>query len=204
MTLSSQWTDTPAAVPRSAAGETQDPVVISLSVTPPIPAENYELRILQSLRRIIRAIETHSQALVQHHQVTGPQLACLLAMRQHGALTTCKLAQAVFLSPSTVVGIIDRLTDKGLVARERGSRDRRQVLVALTEAGLRLTQSAPSPLQETFAAALKQLPELERVSITLALEKIVDLMNARGIDAAPLLETGPLVSATPPKKPPLP
>ena len=62
----------------------------SLTATPPIPAANYELRILQSLRRIIRAIETHSQALSQHHQVTGPQLACLLALRESGALTTCK------------------------------------------------------------------------------------------------------------------
>ena len=166
--------------------------VTSLTATPPIPAANYELRILQSLRRIIRAIETHSQSLSQHHQVTGPQLACLLALRESGALTTCNLAQAVSLSPSTVVGIVDRLADKGLVSRERGSRDRRQVLVSLTESGLALTASAPSPLQETFAAALKLLPELEQVSITLALEKVVDLMNARGIDAAPLLETGPL------------
>lgn len=181
------------------------PPMTSLRATPPIPAASYELRILQSLRRIIRAIETDSQVLAQHHHVTGPQLACLLAVREHGALTTCKLAQAVFLSPSTVVGIVDRLAEKGLVVRERGQRDRRQVLVALTEAGLRLTERAPSPLQETLATGLRELPELEQVSITLALEKVVDLMNARGIDAAPLLATGSLTSPPPrPEKPPLP
>lgn len=172
--------------------------VTSLTATPPIPAANYELRILQSLRRILRAVETHSQVLAQHHHVTGPQLACLLAIREHGALTTCRLAQAVFLSPSTVVGIVDRLTDKGLLTRERGRRDRRQVVVTLTEKGQALTENAPSPLQETFAVALRQIPELERVTITLALERVVDLMDARGIDAAPILEAGPLAGNRPP------
>lgn len=180
--------------------------VTSLTQTPPIPAESYELRILQSLRRIIRAIETHSQSLVHHHHITGPQLACLLAIREHGALTTTKLAQTVFLSPSTVVGIVDRLIDKGLACRERSHRDRRQVLVSLTASGADLAVSAPSPLQETLATGLKQLPELEQISITLSLEKVVDLMNARGIDASPLLETGSITaSGSPaPHKPPLP
>lgn len=165
--------------------------VICLNQPPPIPAESYELRILQSLRRIIRAIETHSQTLSQQHRITGPQLACLLALRGEGSTTT-KLAQTVYLSPSTVVGIVDRLEDKALVSRQRSSRDRRQVLISLTESGVQLAASAPSPLQQTLAAGLKRLPEAEQVGITLALEKVVELMNARNIDAAPVLETGPI------------
>jgi hypothetical protein len=35
-----------------------------------------------------------------------------------------------------------------------------------------------------------ELPEAEQVAITSALEKLVDLMEARHIDAAPLLATG--------------
>lgn len=167
------------------------PPLTSLTEPPPIPTGSYELRILQSLRRIIRAIESHSQSLSQQHQVTGPQLACLLALRGEG-LTTTKLAQTVFLSPSTVVGIVDRLEDKALVSRQRGRQDRRQVLISLTEAGLQLTENAPSPLQQTLAAGLSRLSEPEQVGITQALEKVVELMNARHIDAAPVLETGPI------------
>lgn len=180
--------------PAENAGQARDAVpttLSSLTASPPIPSESYELRILQSLRRIIRAIETHSQSLNQQHQVTGPQLACLLALRGEG-LTTTKLAQTVFLSPSTVVGIVDRLSDKGLVSRERGRQDRRQVVVALTKSGAALIASAPSPLQQTLAAGLRQLPQTEQVGITQALETVVELMNARHIDAAPVLETGPL------------
>jgi DNA-binding MarR family transcriptional regulator len=169
--------------------------IVSLSETPPIPEGNYELRIFQSLRRIIRAIEIHSQKLSHDHQITGPQLGCLLAIKQHGALTTTRLAQTVFLSPSTVVGIVDRLEEKGLVSRLRSTRDRRQVQICLTEAGNSLADSAPSPLQETLAGSLQNLPALELVSITLALDKLVSLMEAGEISAAPILETGPLVAA---------
>ncbi len=174
--------------------------------TPEVPKGSYELRVLQALRRIIRAVEIHSKKLAQSHKTTGPQLGCLSAIKENGPLTTTKLAQAVYLSPSTIVGIVDRLEEKGLVSRQRGSKDRRQVQICLTEAGKRLVESAPSSLQDTLADALKSLPELEQVSITLALEKVVDLMEARKIEASPVLETGPISppsseGSSPPKKP---
>lgn len=162
--------------------------------TPVVPSGSYELRVLQSLRRIIRAVEIHSKKLVHSHKITGPQLGCLAAINENGPMTTTKLAKSVYLSPSTIVGIVDRLEEKNLVIRQRGSKDRRQVQVHLTEAGEQLLERAPSALQDTLADALKSLPELEQVSITLALEKIVDLMEAGKIEASPVLETGPLSS----------
>lgn len=170
-----------------------DGTLVSLRDAPPIPEGNYELRILQSLRRIIRAIEIHSQHLSHAYQITGPQLGCLLAIKQHGAMTPTRLARTLYLSASTVVGIVDRLVEKGLLARIRSTADRRQVQICLTEAGDLLTESAPSPLQETLSCSLKNLPPLEQVSITLALDKLVSLMEAGEISAAPILETGPLL-----------
>lgn len=170
--------------------------IVSLHNVPPIPEGNYELRILQSLRRIIRAIEIHSQHLNHDYQITGPQLGCLLAIKQNGAMTPTRLARSLFLSASTVVGIVDRLEEKGLLARIRSTEDRRQVQICLTEAGDLLAARAPSPLQETLSCSLKNLPTLEQVSITLALDKLVSLMEAGEISAAPILETGPLLPAS--------
>lgn len=165
--------------------------------TPSIPEGSYDLRILQSLRRIIRAVEIHSRKLAQSYRITGPQLGCLLAIRESGPVTTTRLAHQVYLSPSTVVGIIDRLEEKGLVARQRSRADRRQVRIAITVEGEKLAASAPSLLQDTLADALKKLPEPEQVSITLSLEKVVDLMEARQIEASPVLETGSIGHSPP-------
>ena len=159
---------------------------------PQVPKGSYDLRILQALRRIIRAVDIHSHKLSTQHKITGPQLACLMVVEEEGPLTSSNLAKRVYLSPSTLVGIIDRLEEKRLVERNRSSVDRRQVHISITPQGKQLIVDAPSLLQDTLANALVELPEIEQVSITMALEKLVDLMEARHIGAAPLLETGSL------------
>lgn len=161
---------------------------------PEVPQKSYDLRILQSLRRIIRAVDIHSHRLSTQHKITGPQLACLLTIKEDSPVTSANLAKKVYLSPSTVVGIIDRLEEKKFIERKRDSKDRRQVYISITTAGSQLIEAAPSLLQDILSSALMELPETEQVSITLTLEKLVDLMEARHIGAAPLLETGSISS----------
>jgi DNA-binding MarR family transcriptional regulator len=156
------------------------------------PKTSYDLRILKSLRRIIRAVDLHSHKLSMQYNITGPQLACLLAIDELGPLTASALAKLVYLSPSTMVGILDRLEQKALVIRERSRQDRRVVNIEITADGRRLANSAPSPLQEKISKSLHERPETEQVSITRALENIVILMEADHLDAAPVLETGPV------------
>ncbi len=159
-----------------------------------IPRKSYDLRIFQALRRIIRAIDIHSHKLATQYKITGPQLSCLLALAEEGTLTSANLAKKVHLSPSTVVGIVDRLEEKKLATRKRASQDRRQVHITITEAGQQLLDSSPSLLEESLSSALAELPESEQVAMTLAVEKLVDLLEARDIGAAPVLETGSLTS----------
>jgi DNA-binding MarR family transcriptional regulator len=156
------------------------------------PASGQEVRILRALRRILHAVEIHSRKLTATYRLTTPQLLCLLAIREEGPLTPTAIANRVVLSPSTVVGILDRLEEKGWVRRERGTRDRRLVHVSLTEEGRRLADRAPSPLQGRFAEALRALPEAERTAIARSLERVVDLMEAGHLAVAPILESRPI------------
>jgi DNA-binding MarR family transcriptional regulator len=154
---------------------------------PRIPTERYELKVLQALRKIIRGIDIHSKKLVSSHDITAPQLICLITIVEGGALALKHVAERVYLSPSTVVGIIDRLESKGLVLRSRDTRDRRLVNVTATAAGRELVKNAPSPLQDSLARALVDLPEIEQATIALALQRIVDLMEVDSLEAGPLL-----------------
>lgn len=154
-----------------------------------LQSERYDLRILRSLRRIIRSVELYSKKLATEHSVTGPQLVCLLAIHEGSPLTATQLSKEVHLSPSTIVGVLDRLEEKELVKRRRDDKDRRRVYLHLTPEGERLVESAPSPLQDKLADALESVTELEKVSIALALERIVDLMEVRQVDASPILDT---------------
>jgi len=163
-------------------------------ISPEIPKDSYDLRILQSLRRIIRAVDIHSHKLAYSYNITGPQLACLLTIKESGPLTSSAVARKNYLSPSTVVGIIDRLEKKELVLRNRDNRDRRQVYVSITPKGEKLIADTPSLMQDTLTKAIVELPEHEQISIARALERLTELMEAQHIEAAPILQTGSLNS----------
>ncbi|MBP6020749.1 MAG: MarR family transcriptional regulator [Burkholderiaceae bacterium] len=145
---------------------------------PSSSAASYDLRILRALRRITRSIALHSRQLAAYSNITAPQLVCLRAIVDHGPLTATAISREVHVSASTVVGILDRLEDKGWVRRERGREDRRIVFVTATEAGVTLVRDTPSPLQQKLADSLNALSEIEQATITMSLERIVDLMES--------------------------
>ncbi|HLS43003.1 MAG TPA: MarR family transcriptional regulator [Paenalcaligenes sp.] len=146
----------------------------------------YDLRILRALRKITRSIALHSRQLAACSNITAPQLICLRTVIEKGPLTATAISREMHVSPSTVVGILDRLEDKELIVRERGREDRRIVFITATEAGKALALETPSPLQKQLADALNNLPELEQATITLSLERIVRL-----IDSDSEIETAP-------------
>lgn len=167
--------------------ETQPP----LSDPPQAKPDQYDRRVLQALRHIIRAFDLHSRQLEAQHQLTAPQLLCLLAVQEREPISVSAIAIQVHLSSSTVIGILDRLQAKGLVRRERDVHDRRLVRVSLTEQGRGLARNAPSPLQTKLLEGIRALPDAEAAALAESLERIADLMGARNLTAAPLARDGP-------------
>jgi DNA-binding MarR family transcriptional regulator len=162
----------------------------SKTTLPKVSKQMHDVKILQSLRKIIRAVDIHSRKLSMQYDITAPQLISLLVIVDNSPLTIAEISREVHLSPSTLVGIIDRLEAKGFVERQRSEKDRRQVLIYAKKKGKTFAQKAPSPLQETLAGSLNELTPLEQSTISLSLERIVELMEAKEIDAAPILQTG--------------
>lgn len=161
-------------------------------MTPIDTSPVYEVRMLRSIRRIIRAVDMHSKMLQQAQDITAPQLVCLLSLVRQGPLTLKALSQAIDLSPSTTVGVVDRLEAKGLATRTRSETDRRQVLVSVTVQGQALAQRSPFPLQTRLVEAFRALPELEQATLTFSLERLVALMGAGEIDASAILDLAPI------------
>ncbi len=150
-------------------------------MTTQLTSQQYDLRILRALRRITRSVALHSRQLAACSNITAPQLVCLRAVIDHGPMTATAISREIHVSASTVVGILDRLEDKDLVRRERGREDRRIVFITATDAGRQLAAETPSPLQKKLSDALNALPELEQATITMSLERIVDLMESDGV-----------------------
>ena len=148
---------------------------------------------LRAIRRILRKTTDHSRQLSRQSGLTVPQVLCLRFLAQaqpDDEITVAKVSQAVQLAPATVSRILDRLEDAGLILRERRSQDRRKVCLSLTESGRRQVETLPIPLQEQFVRRLEALPTQEQTRLLGALEKVVEMMEATEIDAAPVLQAG--------------
>lgn len=153
----------------------------------------FNLWIFRSLRRIMRAVDVYSRKLASEFKITSPQLLCLQTLHDDGPLTTSALAKLIHLSNSTTVGILDRLEQKGWITRERSTRDRRIVLVYITDTGEQALESTPSLLQGRLTRGLAALPEKDQLNIAQSLERICEMLEMTQDDTAPLLETGPII-----------
>lgn len=149
--------------------------------------------ILTALRRVIRAVDQYSHRLVQTHGLTGPQALLLKALANAGGtLSAGDLARRISLSQATVTDIVKRLETRGLVLRIRDDQDRRRVMVQLTHGGQAVVETAPPLLQDRFVARLNQLKDWEQHQLLVSLLRIAEMMNAEGIDASPVLTSGPI------------
>lgn len=150
----------------------------------------HDVRILNAIRRVIRAVDIDSRRLAARYRVTSPQLMCLLALAEKESRPAVDIARRIHVSPSTMVGVLDRLEAKGLVRRERNAQDRREVFVTATRMGRKLVARAPFPLQYSLARVLGQLTARERNDLAAWMERLVDLMGANELDDGPMLEIG--------------
>ncbi len=155
--------------------------------TPGEPPRSEE-RILNALRRLIRAADMDSRRLAEESDVTGPQLLCLMAIVDHGPITATEIARHVHVSASTVIGILDRLEQKGLAQRERDDEDRRLVHVEATPDGRALVARTPYPLQSALSEAFRNLSAEEQESMAATMERLVSLVGADALDDEPPLE----------------
>jgi DNA-binding MarR family transcriptional regulator len=144
--------------------------------------QNLVRDIIYQIRRLMQAGELFTKELNKTYQVSAPQLHCLLALSENGPLPSSQIARHIMVKSSTVTGIIDRLEQKGLVARLRNSPDRRVITIQLTEAGKELAQNAPPPIQHKIVDGLKKLPEGEIKKIITSLSKLTQMLDVQDLE----------------------
>ncbi len=115
--------------------------------------------VVRDLSRIVKAIDDFSKRVHRVHGVSGPQLSLLWELRESGRLTISQLAERMYLHPSTVSGIADRLEGKRLATRMRDTEDHRVVGLTITTAGLEILDTTPMLPRHRIVEALKKMPD---------------------------------------------
>ncbi|HNR32386.1 MAG TPA: GNAT family N-acetyltransferase [Candidatus Hydrogenedentes bacterium] len=137
------------------------------------------------LRKIIHLLDLHSRWLNREYALTSPQLVFLKEIGGQEGITIGDLAKRTSLSCATATGIVDRLERRGLVARSRNGRDRRQVQLHLTPTGRETCERRPPILQETFVQGLERLEPAERRRLLDSLRRLTAMMSGLVEDRMP-------------------
>jgi len=139
--------------------------------------------IMQALRRIFKAIQDYSQEVSHKFGITGPQLWALKTLSTNGSLPLGQLSKMMYLHPSTITGVVDRLEKKGYVVRDRVHKDRRVVMVQLTSKGKKIVGKAPNPIQGKMVYGLSRLQQKNLNSIYDAVGELMEIAEAQNIKA---------------------
>ena len=146
--------------------------------------------VLIALRKVIRATDLHSKYLAKNTGLTTAQLLILQSIQNMGEVSIGEISKKISLSQATVTSILDRLADKGLVYRERSTKDKRKVHAYSTEDAVALIKDAPAPLQKQFTKQFEALNDWEQSMMISSLQRIAQMMDAEDIDASPVLDVG--------------
>jgi DNA-binding MarR family transcriptional regulator len=102
--------------------------------------------------------------------LTTSQLSALTSLQLAGALTPRELADVERVQPPTMTKIVGKLEERGLVARTPHPTDRRQVILAATEAGRALYRQFEQARNQWLARELGELSPEDRGALARAAE----------------------------------
>ncbi len=145
--------------------------------------------IMDDIRRVFQAVNDQSKKAERETGMTGPQLWAMKIIGDLSPVRVSDLAKRMYLNPSTVVGILDRLEARGFVQRLRSQEDRRVVKVELTDTGQELLIKAPEVASGLLVAGLEVLPHKNLQHIAAALENLVSILGAQELPPYLILST---------------
>ena len=122
---------------RPAGGPYREPASADAAGMDPASTMAQVDQILAELRVAFAELRCVGSERLAKQGVSMTHLHVLSMLDHHGALTMSHLAEFLGGSLSNLTGLVDRMEERGYVARERDRSDRRVVLVRLTEGGRR-------------------------------------------------------------------
>jgi DNA-binding MarR family transcriptional regulator len=105
--------------------------------------------------------------------LTPPQFYVLATIGYAGGLPFGEIGEKMMVTVSNLTGIVDRLEEKGLVARERDAHDRRVIRVRLTEKGSKLYKNTIPLFEKSISQFFSPLDKSQQKELSSLLRKLI-------------------------------
>ena len=135
--------------------------------------------------RLYRALDAVMPAFRQvfnEFGLTEQQWRVLRVLWERGSVPLSSLASATLIPAPSLVGVVDRLTRNGLVARERSTGDRRVVYIYATEQGQSLEASVRPRVDAVYAQLMDQIEPKVWRELNISLDQLTESLSTNPND----------------------
>ncbi|MGA2612100.1 MAG: MarR family transcriptional regulator [Spirochaetia bacterium] len=137
-----------------------------------------EIQLLELLGDIYRRVFRAVAPMAQSEGLSMTEMLVVWKMHARECRRVKELVADIGLPPSTLTGILDRLTAAGWLAREADKEDRRAVVMRRTEKLDRFIRLLRQERTKSLEAAFRKLPRELVERLTADLTAVHDLLEA--------------------------
>ncbi|MBM7865936.1 MarR family transcriptional regulator [Heliobacterium gestii] len=138
---------------------------------------------LNAIKDLLEAFFYNVKCAVQdigpeYHLGEG-QIFLLYILLKSGTCKATDIADQIGITSGAVTGMMDKLAGMGLITRERSEKDRRVVMVSLTDTGLKTIQTIQEARFERLNGQLQELSALELAQAVETFQKMNAVLTPR-------------------------
>lgn len=122
------------------------------------------------LRKVCFNIKQKGREILEDYNITPPQFDALQMLVNDGDMTVSELSTKLFLAPSTITDLIDRMEKNEHVIRSRDDKDRRIVKIKAMEKGRILINDVISRRCDYINELLKNVEDTDK-------DKLINYLN---------------------------
>ncbi|MEU5340156.1 MarR family transcriptional regulator [Streptomyces sp. NPDC020766] len=127
--------------------------------------------LLYMVKQVELVVRSRLDELLKPTGVTALQYTSLTVLERHDGLSAAQLARDSFVTAQSVADVIRALETRGLVRRERNPRNRRELLILLTESGRDVLARHAEPVRELEERMVRDLTAHQTDQFRQALSK---------------------------------
>ena len=125
---------------------------------------------IRALAECYQAVFRVSDRHIETLGLTPAQFDVIATLGDTAGMSCKELGAGTLITKGTLTGVLDRLEERGLIARTKGERDSRQVHVSLTPAGETIFTATFQPHVDYMGQYFAQVPAAKQ-------ERLVELLR---------------------------
>jgi DNA-binding MarR family transcriptional regulator len=136
------------------------------------PATGIAAELLIELAPLVAGEKAAFASRCHERSISMAHVFLMSMIDKHGAVPMTRVAELLGSGLPTATGLVSRMEERGLVRRDHDTKDRRVVLVSLTDAGAAEIRDLHETRQRRMAAAITHLSPTEQTDLLAAIRSL--------------------------------